>query len=68
MLLRINCVCGHSGVASDALLPRDLQCSRCGSRREVTAECCRAIYSHARFQEWIEGTRERPQARKAVSL
>jgi hypothetical protein len=68
-MLQINSRCGHTGAVSDHHLPRELQCSVCGSRRVVEPEHCRAIYSQDRFQEWVSGTRERPQVRRrAASL
>jgi hypothetical protein len=63
MLLKVGCGCGHMGAVSDHHLPRELQCSACGSRRRVETDHGRPIYSQARFEEWIAGTRERPQAR-----
>jgi hypothetical protein len=69
MMVRVVCSCGHTGIASDTLLPCDLRCGRCGSRRRIEAEHCRAIYSTARFEEWIAGERGRPQVRgKAATL
>jgi hypothetical protein len=36
MLLKIECTCGH--MVSAESLPRELQCSRCGSSRHVEAK------------------------------
>jgi hypothetical protein len=66
MLLKISCTCGRVGAVSDALLPRELVCSHCGSARLVEAEHCRPIVSLARFEEYIAGERERPQPRRNI--
>jgi hypothetical protein len=69
MLIRVTCPCGHVGIVPAATLPRELQCSACGSRRRVEADHGKLIYSQERFAEWIAGTRERPQIRrKAATL
>ena len=67
MMVRISCQCGHAGIASDAILPAVLRCWQCGASRRIEAEHCRGIVSEARFAEWMEGSRPRPQVRKAVS-
>jgi hypothetical protein len=62
MMLKIACTsCGHVGVAAAEALPRDLVCSRCGASRRVDAGGGRAITSTARFEEYLAGTRARPQ-------
>jgi hypothetical protein len=69
MILKVSCTCGHSGIASDARLPCELRCWRCGSSRRVEADHGRAIISRDRFEEWLSGERERPQVRrKAATL
>jgi hypothetical protein len=61
MMLRIECPCGHIGLADASTLPRSLTCSACGASRHVHAGDGRAITSTARIEEWLAGERERPQ-------
>ena len=70
MMLKIACQqCGHVGIVSAERLPRELQCSACGSSRHIEADQGRAIVSTDRFEEYLAGERERPQVRrKAASL
>jgi hypothetical protein len=66
MLIRVTCPCGHTGVTSDARLPCELRCWRCGSLRRVDSDG-KAIVSTARFEEWLAGERERPRVRRTAS-
>ena len=51
MMLRIVCTCGHIGVVSAESLPRELQCSVCGSTRHVEVRHCRRVASHDSMME-----------------
>jgi hypothetical protein len=64
MMLRIECDCGHVGLADAQTLPRDLRCWRCGSSRHIEAGHGAAIVSNARFEEYLAGERARPQVRR----
>jgi hypothetical protein len=68
MMLKIQCDCGHTGLAAAETLPRELVCSSCGASRHVEAGHGNAIVSTDRFEEYLAGERERPQVhRKAAA-
>jgi hypothetical protein len=67
-VLKVACTCGHDGIVSAKSLPRNLTCWQCGTSRRVEADHGRPIYSQARFEEWIAGTRERPQMATLASV
>ena len=64
MILKVSCTCGHAGITSDARLPCELRCWRCGSSRRVETDHGMAIISRDRFEEWLAAERERPRARE----
>jgi hypothetical protein len=61
MMLKIMCTCGHTGIVSAATLPRELQCSRCGSCRYVKAEDGARIVNRVAFEEWLFGASGAPR-------
>ena len=54
-MIRIKCACGHIGLVAAEILPRDLQCSRCGDRRHVAPKDGQRVMSKLAFTEWLLG-------------
>ena len=59
MLVKIECTCGHVGLADAATLPRSLTCSACGEIRHV--ESGERITNRAAVLEWLLGASGAPR-------
>jgi hypothetical protein len=55
MMVRINCPCGHVGLAGALTLPRELTCSACGASRHVEVRDGRRFASREAVMERILG-------------
>jgi hypothetical protein len=53
MMLKIECTCGHVGLAASETLPRLLTCSACSTSRRVEVTDCARIRNNAALFEQL---------------